>query len=330
MKGSPRHIAFTLLLTCVSGLLATQVASADTTVSTDPVGYNVFSLPVGNSVRVNTFVQAKSFQGTMASVTSASNSVITVTGSGTILSSGTYNQTSAEPSYFVEVLSSGSGQGLIADVISNTATTITVAGNLASYGAGNGTSFCVRPHTTLSSLFPATSALTANVDSIKLFYPNNTSRSFIFVGSGSGWADSGTFADSGSEVVYPGQGFIITVGGARTVTVMGSVKAGPTQVPVYANAVNVVGSFNCNIGGTQILGDLNLPASFAKNVDTAKLLNDGTLAATTAYLSDGSQMIDGGTFTPSNSVAVAPSSGLIISVGQTKNLVLPSFYTSGQ
>ena len=324
--------SFPLLFAAVAALIFAQQSRAQTSVSTDLVGYNTFALPAGNSVRVNTFVQQKAFQGIAASITSAANSVVTVSGTGNALTSGSFNENASGPAYYLEVLGSGSTQGLIVDVLSNDSNTITVDANLSAFGVSGTTSFCVRPHTTLSSMFPATTtALTANVDEIKLFFPNNTSRVFMFTGTGSGWVESGTPTDAGGQVIYPGQGFIIMVQTAENVPVIGSVKSGPTIIPLYPGAINLVGTFNPNLSGTQTLSSFNFPATFVPYVDVAKPFNDtGLLQSPGTYLSNGTNMLNAGTFVNSDLLQVNPSNAVIVNVGQYKNWVMPSFYTSGQ
>lgn len=320
-----------LFILAVAGLVSVQESRAQTTVATNPVGYNMLTLPAGNSLRVNTFVQPTACEATAASVTSASNSVVTVSGTGSALTSGSFNETASGPVYFLEVLSSGSAQGLIVDVISNTASTITVNANLPSYGVSGTTAFCVRPHTTLSSLFPATTtALSAYVDTIELFFPNNTSQSYLFTGAGDGWILSGTGTDAGGQIIYPGQGFIITVQAAKSVPVMGCVKPGPTQIPLYAGANNLVGTINPMVSGTQTLSSFGFPASFTPYVDAVQVFEDtGALQAAGSYLSSGTSMINAGTGIDSDTLSINPSNSVIVNVGQPKLWTMPSFYTSG-
>jgi len=319
-----------LLLLSVAGLLSAQVIHAQS-VATNPVGYNMFTLPAGNSVRVNTFVQATAFQGTASNVTNVANSVITLSSSATALTSGSFNEVNGEPTYYVEILDTGSAQGLIADIVSNGTNTITVDTNLIPFGTLTTCSFLVRPHTTLSSLFPATTTgLTPYSDGIKLFFPNNTSVTYLFTGTGDGWVNGGTFADAGAQVIYPGQGFIISVGSAKTIPVTGYVKPGPTQVPLYAGAINLVGTLNPVISGTQTLSNFDFPAILTPYSEAVKIFNDtGLLQSPGSYLSSGTNMINGGTFANSDSVPVNASNSVIVSVSQNKNWVMPSFYTSG-
>jgi hypothetical protein len=313
-----------------AALLLAQQGRGQTSVATNPVGYNMFSLPAGNSVRVNTFVQPTAYEGTAASYTSGSTSVVTLSGDDSALTSAAYDETTSGPAYYMEVLSTGSAQGLIVDVISNTASTITVNANLSTYAVSGTTSFCIRPHTTLSSLFPATTtALTPYVDSIKLFFPNNTSESFLFTGTGDGWITGGG-ADAGGQIIYPGQGFIMTVQSAKSVPVSGCVKPGPTQVALYAGAINLVGTINPILSGTQTLSTYNFPAVFTPYVDAVKLFNDtGLLQSPGSYLSTGTDMISGGTGLDADTVSVNPSNAVLVTVGQSKLWVMPSFYTSG-
>lgn len=318
----------TFLALTLAAAASVSAQSTSGTATTDPVGYNTFTLYAGNNVRVNTFVQSKSFQGVAQSITSASNSVITLSGSS--FNAGAFNEVGGTPAYHLEILDSGSTQGMIVDVVSNTASTVTVSQNLAQLGVSGSASFCIRPHTTLSSLFPATSTLAAYVDTVKLFYPNNTNRSFLFTGSGSGWIDAGTGADAGNEIIYPGQGFIIYVAAQKNVTISGAVKSGPTIVPLYAGAINLVGTINPMVSGSQSLSQFSFPSTFSPYVDSAKpFTDDGTLRAPTAYLSDGSQMIDAGLGTAANPT-ITPPNAIVVGVAQSKNWIMPSFYTSGQ
>lgn len=322
-----------LLILSIAGLVSVQNTRAQS-VATNPVGYNMFSLPAGDSILVNTFVQATAFQGTASAVTNASNSVITLSstsGSAGTITSGTFNETGAEPSYYVEILSSGSAQGLIVDVLSNTATTITVDANLVAFGVTATTSFCVRPHTTLSSLFPvATSGLGAYADYVVLYFPNNANPTiFNYTGTGDGWVNAnegGT--DAGSQIIYPGQGFILYVQNAKTVPVVGYVKPGPTQVPLYAGSINLVGTLNPVLSGTQTLSNYAFPACLAPYADyVVPYSSNGLLQAAGLYQSSGTNMISASG--NADTVPVSAPNSVYVYVYQNKNWVMPSFYTSG-
>lgn len=315
-----------LLLLSIVSLLFAQESRAQS-VATNPVGYNMFTLPAGYSLRVNTFVQTTAFQGTASAVTNASNSVITLSTTSGAITSGTFNETGSGPSYYVEILDAGSAQGLIADIISNTATTIKVDTNLIPFGTLGTCSFCVRPHTTLSTLFPtATSGFQANTDYM-LLYPANSSTPTIFDFTNTGWVDaSAGGTPAGNQVVYPGQGFIIYVGTAKTVPVVGCVKPGPTQVPLYSGGVNLVGTINPAVGGTQTLSAFNFPGSLTANTDYVEPFADnGLLQSAGVYYSSGGNMIGGSG--NANSLTVNASNSVVVGVTQSKNWIMPSFYT---
>jgi len=331
MTVPPRKMSL-LALVLAAGWLPLRNAHGQTVQMLDPVGYNLLTLPAGNSIRVNPMVQAKVFQAIAGSVSSDPNSVITVSGSAAVLAAGAYNETATGPAYYLEVLSTGSGQGLIADVVSNTANTITVAQSIPGFGVSGTTTFCIRPHTTLSSLFPASnSALSPYVDTLELFFPDGSSKAFLFTGVGSGWVDPGMYTDAGGVVIYPGQGFVMNVATSKSVPIMGSVKAGPTIVPLYAGEVNLVGTINSQSSGPQTLSSYALPASLVPNVDTAgTFVDDGSLDQEGSYMSNGTSMVDQVTLAIADSEPVPPTEGVLVSVGQSENWVMPSFFTSGQ
>jgi hypothetical protein len=313
----------------LAGLLFAQASHAQS-VATNPVGFNTFTLYAGNNLRVNTFVQPTAFQGNASSVSNAANSVITVSSSSGTLTSGSFNETGGQPGYYCEILSPGSAQGLIADVVSNTANTVTVANNLSTYSVSGTTSFCIRPHTTLSTLFPVGSGLTANTDGLELYLANGTSETFLYQGS-SGWLNLNTGNSGNSQVIYPGQGFILNVATGKTVTITGSVKPGQTQVPVYAGEVNIVGTINPMLSGTQALSSFDFPASLAADQDGVELFTDnGQMQVVGTYISNGSYMVNvANPSVDADTTTVNPSNAVFVSVNTSKNVVLPSFYTSG-
>jgi uncharacterized protein (TIGR02597 family) len=320
-----------LLLLSVAGILSAQILHAQS-VATNPVGYNMFTLPPGNSVRVNTFVQATAFQGTASAVTSSGSSVITLSSSATALTSDTYDEVSGEPAYYVEILDSGTAQGLIADVVSNTANTITVDYNLIPYGVSPTCSFLVRPHTTLGTLFPSTSGFAPGTDQIELLFPNGSPQTYIFTGATDNtvWVTS-SGNPAGNQIIYPGQGFIVYVQNGKTVPVVGYVKPGQTQVPLYAGVNNIVGTMNPVVSGTQILSNFNFPASLtAGGEDTVKtFVDNGQLQAAGSYGSAGSYMYNTSSGTSSDTVSVLSPNAVIVNVQHGKNWIMPSFYTSG-
>jgi hypothetical protein len=170
-------------------------------------------------------------------MTPGATSVITQTGA----TFGTLN------SHYVEILS-GTQTGLILDIVSNTATTITVDGNLGPAGfnlAGNET-YCVRKHATLSSVFAGGAGIAPVDDTVEVFDDNGGST--LAAWDGTNWVDAVDFVTPVNPIIYPLQGFKISslMGGQLTFggNEVSYVKTGPTKVPVYSGVVNLVGVMN--------------------------------------------------------------------------------------
>jgi hypothetical protein len=227
-----KRLALPLLL--AAGLLA-QVASAQTSSSTPVIGYYKIDVPTGKSMWNCAFVTKKEFQGAAtSSAPSGGNTEITQTGA--TWTAGAFNL------HYVELLS-GSSAGLILDVVSNTASTVTVEGAVA---IPAGTSYCIRKHSTVGSIFK-TAGLGPFEDEVLIFDDNGLAHKYLFddtVGSEQ-MVDAVSFTNKDNDIVYPGQAFVLTIGPAKTLTFGGNevsyVKTGPTRIPLYQNVSNLVG-----------------------------------------------------------------------------------------
>jgi hypothetical protein len=160
-----------------------------------------------------------------------------------------------------------------------------------------------------------------------LFYPNNTNAIFDFTANG--WVNaSAGGTPAGSEVIYPGEGFVVNVLNGKTVPVMGCVKPGPTQVSLYAGAINLVGTCNPVLSGGQTLGAFNFPGSLAQGADYVEPFNDnGQLQSAGVYTVSGTNMF--GASGNANTLSVNASNAVVVGVVNSKSWVMPSFYTSG-
>lgn len=228
-----KRLALPLLL--AAGLLA-QVASAQTSSSTPVIGYYKFDVPAGTSAWVCGFVTKKEFQGAATSMTPGANSVINQTGA----TFGTFN------SHYVEILS-GAQSGLILDIISNTATSITVEGDTGAFGLAGTETYCVRKHATLGTVFASPGTFTEFTDSVTLYNDNGNPLSFFLAGAGQ-WVADDFSTPANDQVIYPGQGFLINSQAANVITFGGNevsyVKSGPTKIPLYRGFLNFVGPLN--------------------------------------------------------------------------------------
>lgn len=229
--------------------LLTQIAGAQTSSSTPVIGYYKVSVPAGKSLWNCAFVTKKDFQGAATTVVpGGTTTVITQTGAGW---TNNQFQTSAVPatesSHFVEILS-GPLAGTVADIVSNNATTVTVEGN---GNIGNSSvTYCIRKHTTVGSIFK-TVGLAPGEDEVTLYNDQGVASRFLYddTPGSEQMIDAVDFVtNKDNVVVYPGQGFIITVGVSKTLTFGGNevsyVKTGVTKIPVYGGKLNLVGLYD--------------------------------------------------------------------------------------
>jgi hypothetical protein len=232
------------------------------------------------------------------------NSTITQTGA-----TWTVNQfqTSANPatdsSHFVEILT-GPKAGMIFDIVSNTATTLTVEGSTSTIGGAQ--TYCIRKHVMLGALLPGGGGLDAGSDSVSIVNSNGSVSEFVY--NGSNWEDVATLDDGTNKVIYPGQGYIISRGSGTnaTITVGGNevsyVKDGPTIVPlypaqggVYRNYVGTVNPLVSDTAGTDftILGNFGLVAGLTAGSDTIDVFSlTGNFATLATYVSNGTNLED--------------------------------------
>jgi hypothetical protein len=267
-----------LVLACA--LLPTSRAPAQTplTSSTPVIGFYKQTIQKGNNPLVCGFVAKKEFQGAMASHTPGTvNSVISQTSvSWTVGQFQTTANPATESSHYIEILS-GVHAGLVLDIVSNTATTLTVEGNTAALPANPvsgllGTeSYCIRKHATLREVLPGGGGLSIS-DSVTVYNSDNTSTFVSW--DGSIWEDALSGEDRGSLPIYPGQGFVVnhrsdtpvtlTVGGGA----VSYVKSGDTKVPLYVSS-------NPTRALRNMVGAVNPLVSDPPGTDTTPLANLG-------------------------------------------------------
>ena len=262
--------------TILGGILALAgSAGISQTVSTPVVGFNKLTFPAGNSAHTAAFIKSNVFQGTASSKT-ANSLTASAASFGSLAPSG------GLPTHYVKI-TSGPMQGYVMDILSNTATTVTVDGDLST--AGSTPSFVIRPHVKASDLFAGNTDLSAGSDTLTLFNENGSSTVLLWVGTDSptGWIDPVTEAVV-DGVVYPGQGFVLTALAAGTFKFQGTVETVPTVVPLYAGAVNLVSTANPS-SGSKSLQSIGLGLNMAPGSDTVEFWsNSGSLASSGVYL----------------------------------------------
>ena len=314
-----------LIIALAAGMLA-QSAFAQS--STPTIGYYRFDVPAGQSAWVCGFVTKTDFQAQASSIAPGANlpdgtptSVITQTGANW----GSF------PLHYVEILSAGATQGLILDVVSNTASTVRVRGTIT----GTPT-YCIRKHATLATVFQDIGGLVPFQDSVTLYNSNNTLSSF-YPAAAASWVAEDFFTPANDTIIYPGQGFVISASNATTLTFGGNevayVKNGPTQVPVYRGQTNLVGLINPLVataptdpifnqisstsqgGGVVTLASIGLTTSSLEEfIDSITLfIQGGNLNPSGSYYVGGGQVYADDFFTPAGSTVLRNGHAFVIS-----------------
>ena len=260
--------AFSLIGLCLG-------AFAQSTVSTPIVGFNTLSFPSGNSTHAATFVKGNVFQGT---ATSKTTSVLNVSSA----SLSALGPVDGLPTHYVKI-TSGAMEGYVFDVLSNTANSITIDGDMSQAEATP--SFVIRSHVKASELFSGNSSLSAGLDTVTVFNADGTSTVLLWVGSDSatGWVDAVTEAPL-DAIIYPGQGFVLTTVGSGSYRFQGTVETTPTVVPIFPGAVNLVTLASPGTG-TRALQTSGLGSNLTSGLDTVEFWSqDGSLSSTEVYL----------------------------------------------
>jgi len=238
-----------LRLAAALALASAASALAQTTATTDPVGFITLNI-AGTGGTSSTAISFKGlgltrpveYQGAAEAVTAN-----TVTDDQATWTDNQFN--GANGAFYLEI-SSGPGAGTTYDITATSAANkrITLAQNLATgitASPASPVSFKIRRHWTIASVFGANNegglgagqdASTADV--IQLWngvgYDGFYYQSGAAIG-GVGWrSPSDVFANAGGRVIYPDDGLVIRrkQSGAAAVVLMGAVKTGQTSFPI--------------------------------------------------------------------------------------------------
>ncbi len=243
-----------LPVACLSAAILSGVASAQTTATTDPVGFITLTINGATSTTSQlTFTslgldQPVAFQGTIS--TAGTNTIV---GTGTAWNDNQFNPTGATvatATYYLELLS-GVGIGTTYDITGTTAATqtITLGQNLPN-GVVAGDTFRIRAYWTIASAFGTndesglTQGSSSTADQIRV-YNGSTYNTYYYsnVGGviGTGWRligdPNGVNNSQANAKLYPDEGVLITRqpnSGPLSIVLMGAVKTGKTSSPVFA------------------------------------------------------------------------------------------------
>ena len=204
-----------LLRSSLAILLAAGLsANAQTTATTDPVGFVSYTVNANSDQKIGVpMTQSSVFSGPATTV------------------SGTAVTTSGVPALSGKnllLVTSGSAAGSWEEIASSTSTSVTLAAPISGFAASN--AFVIRPFWTLSSLFPNGGAVPVSPDpenprglvllnDIAAVGINPASGASYLYHDGSilpaGWYEDGSFADA-NDVSIPAGGAIVVRKGAGT------------------------------------------------------------------------------------------------------------------
>ena len=308
------RLALTLLGTAL--LTAPAAFSQAPAATSGVVGFSTLSLPAGFAFVVPTLVSSSSFQG--SAVISSDGLTITPT-TAPSWAVGVFNASSFTlptpnyPKFYAEIVS-GANEGLVLDISSNSATSLTMSSAVNPSGLrGTTVQIAIRQHVTLDKITEGATGLSAGTDGVNVFKADGSMSTRFF--DGASWIAEDFTSPAGHTVIYPGTGIALNVAGAVSFNFMGEVKPTKTQVPLYAATTNIVGPLN-PAAATKFFSS-GLGTVLAAGTDGVNSFStDGNLSIVGTYFSDGTNMLDAG-FSPltiSSPDAVPLNRGVVIGV----------------
>lgn len=216
------HPIFRTVTVVLAAWIFLDLSSAAETTS-PPVGEYHVTVPVGTSAWVYGMVTEEKWRGQLEEVWINGSFIPNQVGcilvvNGQLMADHAF----AQGRHYVEVMD-GAWQGLVLDIYDNYDRGFTIYGDAAPGGFDlqPGTTLAVRAHATLGTMFPgASSGFLAGSDLIMAAcnvddgYGGVMQMERVFVHNGWNWEDGGSLEPADDVVVYPGQGFLVTIGGS--------------------------------------------------------------------------------------------------------------------
>lgn len=290
------------------------------------MGFSTLNCPTGTTLVVPTLVNPSVFQG-QAAISADGLTITPTTAPG--WAAGAYNATSFSaptpnyPRFYAEVVS-GTNEGLILDVLSNSASVLTMASAVTPAGIrGTTVQIAIREHVTLDKIVQGATGLTAYADAANLFGPTGATITRIF--DGSSWVAGDYTTPAGHSVIYPGSGFSFSAASTVVFSFMGEVKPTKTKVPMYQAGVNIVG--NLNPASALLIYGSSFKDALSPYADGFNRFSaDGNMTTLGTYFSDGAQMLDGAynPLAPTATDSVPVNRGVVVSVSADAVVTLNS------
>jgi hypothetical protein len=312
-----------LTMFLAASALALTSVNAQTTVTSDVVGYTTSTLTGGvGNIYAPSFVRNASASGALTSVTSG-----TTLSTNATLSPAVFNETTSVsgvskgyPRYYVEFTNDSDSDdgfdtaGLIVDVVSNTSTDIVVSSDVTALGVKGDESFVIREHVTLGSLFSGSTGLGAYSDAITIYNEDGPGTAVTHISDGAGGFLLNDFTTSSTDApIYPGTGFVINNPSNVSITATGTVKESPTQVSVYGGSVVNIISVMQPKSSVSLGSELHTSLVAYTDVCTP-YTTDGSLTATTGFMTTGSgSFVETDFITSASPTVDGTSQGIVVS-----------------
>ena len=314
----------------IGSLSLGEIATAQTTVATDPVGFITLNVAGtnGTSSSALSFVglsmtQPVALQGTLDGANGG-----TVTDNEAAWTDNQYNG-ATNGSHYIEILS-GSGAGLMATITatSDSANSLTLDRDLSAF-VTSGTSYRIRKNWTIASVFGANNesglagGTATTADQILVYNPNTQQYTTYYYKTsglgGTGWrTTASTSVNAANNGLNPTDGIIIKrqQPSAIAVTLAGAVKLGQTAHPI-STGLNILS--NVYPTDTMTLGNSGLLASglaggTATTADQVQIYNPGSGSYDTYYYKTSGL---GGTGWRSTASTTADASNAVIPSGRS-------------
>ena len=318
------------------------VANAQTPSSTPVIGFYKQSFSQGGVYSmVSGFVSRTEFQGQASSTPSVAGVVMTINQSGASWAPDQFNTfTNGSSSHYVEVLDDANSLhvGLVLDITGNSANSLTVSVP-GGFVPGPNFKYAVRKHATLGTVLEPSCGLVDDTDAALLLDSVGNEIVALFT-SGGVWLDANDLSNISERVLYPGQGLVLLLADARTVTMGGGslsyVKTGDTRISLPAGIPTIVGLINPLVASstadplyyTTSRNTLNL-AGFNQIIQDSDFLiqlkTDGTLETETEIINSSSEggLVNAGDNTPVGGQYLRNGDALIYIPGGDVSFVLP-------
>ena len=301
-------------------VVAVMAGNAQTTVTSDIVGYTKSTFPTGASAFGVGFVKPTTFQGVPTSVTTTT---MTFSGSNFVNLGPTSD---GLPKNYVEIIN-GPLAGYNADILSHTATVLTIDADFSSLATQP--TILIREHIRASDVFRGNNQLVDYTDTFVVNNPDGSQSSILRDSSSiTGWIDAGTLQPA-DLIIYPGQAFMLNTSGSGEFAFSGLVKKTPTAIPLYSSSGNFV-SYS-NPSANPDLQAMNLGRNFGASEEYVSTVgtfsSNGNFEQTATYLwagVSGGGLIDPGTLASPTGVNVAGLSAVIVNVSTDSVWVVPS------